>query len=97
MSFVFEIVDKTGRKIHLTKERWSHIVQHHSDMSNKLEEVKLSLTLPTIIVPHKYDDKTANYYRYQKETRDYILTIVKYLNGDGFIKSAFFTQKLVRR
>ncbi len=97
MSNIFELADKTGKTIVLTKERWSHIVQHHPDVSDKLEEVKLSLTTPTVIVPHKYDDKTANYYRYQKETRDHMLTIVKYLNGNGFIKSAFFTQKLVRR
>lgn len=97
MANVFEISDKTGRIVYLTQERWSHIVQHHPDMANKLEEVKLCLTKPTIIISHKYDDKSANYYRYQKETGDYILTIIKYLNGKGFVKSAFYTSKLTKR
>ncbi len=97
MSNIFEIVDKTGRIIILTQEQWSHIVQHHPDMSDKQEEMKLCLQLPTAIIPHKYDDAKANYYRYQKETQDYIIVIVKYLNGKGYIKSAFYTQKLVKR
>ena len=97
MDYVFEIADKTGRLIHLSKERWSHIVQHHPDMAGKEENVKLSVTTPTIIVPHKYDDKTANYYRYRKETHDYFLIVIKYLNGKGFIKTAFYTSKLTRR
>lgn len=97
MSFVFEIVDKTGKIVILTQERWSHIVQHHPDMSDKLEEVKRCLELPTATVPQKYDETKANYYRYQKETGDYLLVIVKYLNGKGDVRSAFFTQKLTRR
>ncbi|MEK6934001.1 MAG: hypothetical protein AABW75_03935 [Nanoarchaeota archaeon] len=43
MSNIFEITDKTGRNIQLTKEKWSHIVQHHPDMSDKLEEIRLCL------------------------------------------------------
>ncbi len=59
---IFEIIDKTGRIIILTKEQWSHIVQHHPDMSDKHEEVKRCLQLPTAIVSHRYDDTKANYY-----------------------------------
>ena len=37
---IFEIIDKTGRKIKLTKERWKHItspVSPHAYMTNYLE------------------------------------------------------------
>ncbi len=96
-NIIFEILDKTGRKIRLTKERWSHINNHHPDMSDKIEEIKLALTKPTLITPHKYNDNMGNYYRYQKETHDYLLVIVKYLNNEGYVTSAFPTSKIMKK
>ena len=40
MNVIFEVIDKTGRKIHLSKERWNHLATKHPDMSNYLEEVE---------------------------------------------------------
>jgi len=94
---IFEIIDKTGRKIRLTKERWAHIAVKHPDLSDKVEEIKLALEKPTIILPHKYDNNKRNYHRYQKETQDYLLVIVKYLNGEGYIATAFYASKLVKK
>ena len=94
---IFETTDKTGRNIHLSKERWTHIIINHPDMADKIEEVRLTVEKPTLILPHKYEDNMRNYYRYQKETRDYLLVVVKYLNGEGYIATAFFTSKLMKK
>lgn len=32
MNTIFEVIDKTGRKVHLSKERWRHIRQDHLDV-----------------------------------------------------------------
>ncbi len=45
---IFEITDKTGRKIRLTQERWSHITREHPEIVN-LEEVKDTLISPFTI------------------------------------------------
>lgn len=95
--FIFEITDKTGRKIHLTKERWSHIATKHPDISDKIEDLKKALINPSLIVQHKYDDTMRNYYLYNKEEKCYLQVVVKYLNGIGFIASSFFTRKIIRR
>ncbi len=100
MSFVFDIVDKTGRKIHLAKERWAHITSptsHHSYMTNYLEEVKQSLLNPTFIRAHTLDEKKADYYLYFKKEKQYLLVGVKYLNGEGFVTTAFLTRKLLKQ
>lgn len=97
---VFEIIDKSGRKIRLTKERWSHITLHsslHSYMTNYLEEIKEALTRPLKIVIHSLDDMKADYYLYLKEKKLFLLAGVKYLNGEGFVATTFFTRKLMRR
>lgn len=97
MSYIFEIVDKTGRKIHLTKERWTHITEPaspHPHMAAYLDKIKNVLIKPDIILPSKYDDKKANYYKFFKEKKQYLRIIVKYLNSDGFVISAYFVRNI---
>lgn len=79
MSFIFKIKDKTGREIHLSRERWTHIAENHPEMSNleKIEEIKNTLIKPDLIVPHKFDELKRNYYKYYKDKKRYLLVAVK--------------------
>lgn len=97
MNYLFEVIDKTGRKIHLSSERWAHITIKHPDLCNKLEDIKNTLMNPSFIIPQKYDPKMKNYYFYYKFQDCYLLVSVKYLNGNGFVATAFFTRKVVKR
>ncbi len=100
MDNIFEIVDKTGRKIRLTKERWIHITSPqslHPYVVNYLEEIQDALINPTIIISHRFDNNKSNYYRYLKERKVYLLVAVKYLNGEGFVLTAFITPHIRKR
>ena len=46
MPDIFEIIDKTGRKIRLTKKQWAHMMKRHSYMEKYLEEIKETLKAP---------------------------------------------------
>lgn len=77
MNFIFEVIDKTGRKIHLSKERWGeHIRLEHPDISDKIEDIKNALINPSLIVPHKFDKMMRNYYLYNKSEKCYLQTVV---------------------
>ncbi len=97
MSNIFEINDKTGRKIRLTKERWTHILKYHPYLSNNIEEIKEALTKPLIIVQSKDDETKHHYYKSIRNMQGYLLVSVKYLNGEGFIPTAFWTSKIRKR
>ena len=97
MKNVFETTDKTGRKIRLTKRQWDHITEKHSDMVGKEEEIKKALIKPDAIIPHKFDDMSRNYYLHNKNEKAYLLVSVRYLNGEGFVITAFYTQSIRRR
>jgi len=97
MDYVFEVLDKTGRKIHLSKERWDHITTKHKNMPDKMDDIRKALTNPTIIVPHKYAEDMRNYYLYYKSNRTYLLVSVKYLNGEGYVATSFITKKIIKR
>lgn len=97
MKIVFEIKDKTGRKIRLTKEQWKHITEIHSEMANYLSEIQKAIEKPLKII---FQEK-GNLFRYyfyikqRKHPEKYLRVIVKYLNGDGFILTAHFVRNLV--
>lgn len=94
MDYVFEVTDKTGRKIRLTKKQWTHITMKHSDLAGKEEEIKHALGKPDLVISHKFDENMRNYYKYNKNERAYLMIAVKYLNGDGYVVTSFYTQQL---
>ena len=99
MNYVFEVVDKSGRKIRLTKEQWKHLTlssSPHAYMANHLEEIKQTLEKPDKIIISAYDDNKANYYKYYKEKNEYLRAIVRYLNGKGFVITAYFVRYITR-
>jgi len=99
MGFIFEVVDKTGRKIRLTKEQWTHVTSPaspHAYMTNHLEKVKETLINLDKIISSIYNIRKSNYYKYYKEKRRFLRTIVSYLNGEGFVITSYFVRNIVR-
>jgi hypothetical protein len=95
MNNIFEITDKTGRKIRLTKTQLKHVVCHKG-MENEMEKIKDTLINPLKIAPHETGE-LYDYYRYYKDRNKkakYLQVVVKYLNGDGFVITAYFVSKL---
>ena len=93
MDKIFEIVDKTGRKIYLSKERWKHIATEHPEITN-MEEIKQVLAAPTKILPSDRDPNVRWYFLYKKERKRYLKVSVKYLNNGGYIITAHYTTKI---
>lgn len=93
MPRIFETKDKSGRIIYLTDERWKHILKH-PEMANQLEQIKDTLSQPDTIKIIEQDLDVRFYYRYYKDRREYLFISVKYLNGEGFIITSFYTDKI---
>lgn len=91
---IFEIKDKTGRIVYLTEERWIHILKHQ-EMQNYLIIIEKTLASPQKITLHKYDAKVRNYYTFVKEKKKFLKVIVKYLNGEGFIITAYIVENIL--
>lgn len=91
---IFEVKDKTGRKVRLTKKQWSHMTKKHPYMEKYFEEIQQTLIFPDKIA--NYSDKGYYYknYKYLKASNNFVLVIVKYLNGDGFIITSYLVEKI---
>jgi len=94
MDVIFEVFDKTGRKIRLTKKQWGHISSEHPDI-NDPEMIRQTVFKPLKITPSKYDpDHVRYFYSYLKDQRGYLFVSVKYLNGNGFIITSYFMRNI---
>ena len=97
MEIIFEVTDKTGRRIRLTKKQWSHILRRHKDMINYQKEIKETLKNPQQILHHPLDKQGRYYFTYIKHKQSqnkYLLVIVKYLNGEGFVITTYFKKNI---
>lgn len=80
MNDIFEIKDKTGRTIKLSKERWKHIVTEHPNISNCIEQIKETLAQPLVIKKSDNSEEVKFYYKQSEEKNKYLFVVVKYLN-----------------
>ncbi len=94
MEHIFIVTDPSGRKIRLTKERWKHIPKH-PDMVGQLEQIKETLQKPDVFHLFEEDLQVRFYFKYYKARREYLFISVKYLNGEGFIITSFYTDKVL--
>lgn len=99
MGNIFEVIDKTGRKIYLTKERWTHITSQqspHAYMTNHLEDLKQTIMNPDKMIMSDEDESKFRYYKFYKEKGKYLRTFIKYLNGKGYVITAYFVRNIVK-
>ena len=96
MPNIFEIIDKTGRKIRLTQKQWKHI-QKHPHMHNSLERIKETIKNCTAIKYDEFNEKVNYFYKEYKDISPrerYLFVSVIYLNENGFIITSFYTNKM---
>ena len=91
MKVIFEITDKTGRKIRLTSKQWKHIKQDHPEVKDE-ERIKSVLKQPDKITQPYYGSKHYyhKYFKHRKSPDKYLMIVVNYLNGEGFVVTAYY-------
>lgn len=84
MGFIFEVRDKSGRRIHLAKERWGeHIRLEHPDIIDA-EEIKQTILYPDKIIEER--ESIYNYYKFFKHKKSklkFLKVIVKFFKFCG--------------
>jgi len=70
ISVIFEVADKSGRKIRLTSERWSHIRKKHPEVED-YEMIEETVKKPIKVVECDPDETVRYYYKYYKRHSAY--------------------------
>ena len=95
---IFEIKSKLNKKIRLTEENLKHIVFEHPEIlflsKNDFED---TLTDPDVVRRSIRDINFWLYYKFRKErpfALKYLTIGVKILNGNGFVVTAYPTDRI---
>jgi len=93
-TILFEIPTLLNLSVRITVAYWEQISAiKHPIMKNELESVKSTIILPDEIRQSRYDSKVFLFYKEKSENR-FICVVIKRLNGDGFIITAYITDKI---
>ncbi len=88
--------DYHGQKIRLTEERRKHILEH-PEMKGMLRHIEETLFKPQRVI-QSVSDKGANlYYRFYIGTKvgdKYLCVVVKTVNKDAFVLTAYLTDSI---
>ncbi len=90
------ITDYRGRQVRLTDERLTHIVQN-PEMANMESAIQDALIEPEVIRKSRTDGSVHLYYQYREGTTvgdKWLCIVVKYLEDDAFIITAYLTDNL---
>ncbi len=89
----FEVTSKLGKLIRATQSRWNLIVRtKHPEIDGKEAEIKLTLAEPNEVRRSRSDNSVYLYY--MKRGRLWLAVVVKHRNGDGFVITAYFTDRI---
>lgn len=94
-NYIFETLDKSGRKIRLTKEQWSHISQRHPNIQELDIKQTLENPLKTIFADEMFVGIYYFYFKDIKRPAKYLKVIVKYLNGKGYVITSYFVKNML--
>jgi hypothetical protein len=95
---IMTIRDFQGQLIRLTQRQWSHILDHHDHMNGQERAVEATLENPEEVRKSREDPNTVRLYyrRYTNpgERNKWVCVLVKFLENDAFILTAYETRKV---
>lgn len=94
---VFEIVSKLNKKIRLTENQFYEIKLKHPEIVNQENKFKETLTSPDAIRKTQYENNAWLFYKFFKTTpvtQKYLMVAIKLLNDEGFVVTAYFTDRI---
>ena len=95
-NWLFETVDVFGKRIRTTKSYWEKIKKEkHKELRFDITEIIKTIARPDEVYKSVRDEFIhIHYKKYKQET---LVAVIKHLNGDGFLITAYQTSKIKRK
>ncbi len=93
-----ELRDVWGNSVSLTEERRAHLLEH-PEMQGQEDKLAETLLEPDVVIQSQSDDTVRLFHRFYRRLAvgdKYLSVVVKYVEGDVFIITAYFTDKVKR-
>ena len=90
-------LDIHHRSIRLTEERQLHLQTAHPEMTDAIPRIAETLASPDNVIRSRTDETAELFYRYYQSTpvtSKFLCTVVKVLEDDNFIITAYYTDTI---
>lgn len=89
---IFETISNLSKRIRLINVQWVHIIHKHRELDSQLQKMIHTLQDPDVVYycPREENYQYYKYFEQTPVTEKYLLLVVKHLNDEGFIITAFF-------
>ncbi len=90
--------DVWGNSVSLTDERRAHILEH-PEMRGQKDKLAEILLEPDVVIQSQSDDTVRLFHRFYRRLAigdKYLCVVVKYVEDDTFVITAYFTDKIKR-
>ena len=91
-----ELMDVWGNSVSLTEERRAHLLEH-PEMQGQEDKLAEALLEPDAVVQSQTDNTARLFHRLYRQLAigdKYLCVVVKYVEGDIFVITAYFTDKV---
>jgi len=89
---LFEVTTPLGIRVRTTESYWALIRRKHPEVEEKLDLVQQTLAQPAMIRKSQEDPKVFLFYK--PHLPYWICVVIKRLNEDGFIVTAYLTDRI---
>jgi bifunctional N-acetylglucosamine-1-phosphate-uridyltransferase/glucosamine-1-phosphate-acetyltransferase GlmU-like protein len=92
---MIKLKDYQGRVVRLTQERLYHILEH-PEMQDQEARISETLLMPDSVILSHNGAQVKLYHKLYTQTpvtQKYLMVVVKILQDDAFVITAFFTDK----
>ena len=95
---VLELRDVWGNSVSFSEERRAHLLEH-PEMPGQEDKLAETLLEPDVVIQSQSDDTVRLFHRFYRRLAigdKYLCVVVKYMEDDVFIITAYFTDKVKR-
>lgn len=94
---IFEVVSKFSKRLILTRGKYEHVCERHSEVFGEVDKLRETLASPQIVRRSVYDERVWLFCRYFEETpvtEKYLMVAVRIINDEGLVVTSYFTDKV---
>jgi hypothetical protein len=90
---LFEVMTPLNFSVRTSSDYWQIILTKHPDLTDRLEDIKMTLQNPTEIRHSQRDQNVFLFYSLVRAKR-WVVAVARQLNGDGFLITAYRTDAI---
>ena len=92
MDIYFEVMSCLGRRIRISREHWTYLVQmKHPELSERAQDVQNALMDADFVRLSRVDLEVCLYYK--QIGKYYLCVVCRHFNGEGFIITSYLTDR----